>query len=183
MLRKNRWITVMLFLMAAVAVLAIWQPWQTWRPAPVATAVPEHTRFDRLVVHKAQRKLEAYAGGQLVKTYDIALGKVPTGAKQIEGDKKTPEGLYTIADKNPNSGYHKNLGISYPQAKDRALARQLGAPPGHSIKIHGLPNYLPDMGRLHLTSDWTDGCIAVTNEDVDELFLAVPVGTPIDIQP
>lgn len=76
--------------------------------------LPANTRIDKLIVHKAQRKLLAYSNGQLVKTYDISLGGQPIGDKECEGDKKTPEGIYTINDKNPNSGYHKNLGISYP---------------------------------------------------------------------
>lgn len=118
-----------------------------------------------------------------MKTYRISLGKKPVGDKQFEGDNKTPEGLYTINDKNPHSGYHRNLGVSYPNASDRRKAAQLGKPVGGSIKIHGLPNKVPFLGRLHLLYDWTAGCMAVTNEEIEELYNAVAIGTPIEIKP
>lgn len=145
--------------------------------------LPGRTQIDRLVVRKSERRLEAYAKGKLVKTYTIALGKEPLGDKRFQGDNKTPEGLYTINDKNPYSGYHKNLGISYPNASDRREAARLGQPVGGDIKIHGLPNKTPFIGKWHRLMDWTAGCIAVTNKEIDELYKAVPVGTPIEILP
>lgn len=166
------------------AVLAAALVWHAMRDAghPVEP-LADNVQVDHIVVYKAQRKLMLYGGARLVRSYDISLGKVPAGPKRMEGDRKTPEGRYTINDKNPHSQYHKNLGISYPGPHDLAAARQLGVAPGHSIKIHGLPNHMPDIGRLHLGTDWTDGCIAVTNQDIDEIYRVVAVGTPIDILP
>ncbi|WP_245652344.1 L,D-transpeptidase family protein [Rufibacter tibetensis] len=132
---------------------------------------------------KSERRLMAYSGGKLVKTYRISLGKKPVGDKQFEGDNKTPEGLYTINDKNPHSGYHRNLGVSYPNASDRREAARLGKSVGGSIKIHGLPNKAPFLGKLHLLYDWTAGCMAVTNEEIEELYNSVAIGTPIEIKP
>ncbi|MEZ4740799.1 MAG: L,D-transpeptidase family protein, partial [Flavobacteriales bacterium] len=100
--------------------------------------LPTGTRIDSLRVYKSERRMDAYAGGVVVQTYSIALGQQPVGDKQYQGDMRTPEGRYTINDKNPNSGYHKNLGISYPSDADRKEARALGKSPGGDIKIHGL---------------------------------------------
>ncbi|WP_276497901.1 L,D-transpeptidase family protein [Pontibacter litorisediminis] len=141
------------------------------------------TAIDRLIVYKSERKLLAYADNQLVKTYTISLGRKPDGRKEFEGDRRTPEGTYTINDKNPNSAYHKNLGISYPSADDIAHAKKLGKPVGGAIKIHGLRNGTSVIGKLHRWADWTQGCIAVTNDEISELYEAVAVGTPIEIHP
>ena len=145
--------------------------------------LPENTPITRLVVMKSNRQMWAYNPDTLVKIYPISLGKSPIGHKQFEGDKKTPEGIYRINERNPNSAYHKNLGISYPNAEDKAYALSQGKSPGGLIKIHGLPNKFPDIGRQHLRKDWTDGCIAVTNEEIDELFNAVVHNAEIDIRP
>ena len=101
----------------------------------------------------------------------------------MAGDERTPEGLYFINEKNPGSGYHKNLGISYPDAQDREEAERNGHNPGGQIKIHGIKNGLGWIGRFHLLVNWTDGCVAVTNKEIDELYRAVPIGTPIEINP
>ncbi|WP_237717748.1 murein L,D-transpeptidase family protein [Pontibacter sp. BAB1700] len=146
-------------------------------------SLPEGIKIDHLVVHKSERKLEAYSKGELVKSYSISLGKTPVGDKQYEGDNKTPEGRYTINDKNLNSAYYKNLGVSYPNAANRREAARLGKPVGGDIKIHGLPNKMPFIGRMHRLLDWTAGCMAVTNDEMEELYRAVPVGTPIEIKP
>ena len=124
-----------------------------------------------------------YSKEKLLKTYSIAIGRKPIGAKQFEGDKKTPEGMYYINDKNPYSGWHKNLGISYPNAADRKRAKQLGKATGGDIKIHGLQNKRGFIGKFHRWNDWTLGCIAVTDDEVDELYRAVKIGTPIEIKP
>lgn len=139
--------------------------------------------IDSLVVLKAGRILQAYHRGRLVKAYTIALGGNPVGAKQYESDKRTPEGLYRIDSRNPNSGYHKNLGISYPNQADRARAKKAGRSPGGHVKIHGLRNGLGFLGGLHRWMDWTAGCIGMTDDEVDELYDAVAVGTPILIKP
>lgn len=139
--------------------------------------------IDSLVVHKSKRKMIAYSKGQSIKTYTISLGKVPVGAKDREGDLKTPEGTYYINDKNPNSGYYKNLGISYPNEKDIAKAKSLGAPTGGDIKIHGLRNDRGYIHKFHRWFNWTNGCIAVTNTEMEGLYQAVPNGTKIEIKP
>ena len=164
------------------------------KPAPVASAtpqakysedqtLPDDVAIDRLVVYKSQRRMLAYSGKTLMKEYIIALGENPVGHKQFEGDERTPEGLYTINDRNPNSCCHKNLGISYPNAADRAYAQKLGKSPGGAIKIHGLPNGQGYIGKAHRKFDWTNGCIGVTDEEVDELFRSVKVNATIEILP
>lgn len=145
--------------------------------------LPQNTPITRLIVMKSERQMWAYNQDKLVKIYPISLGKSPIGHKQFEGDKKTPEGIYRINERNPNSAYHKNLGISYPNAEDKAYAKLQGKSPGGLIKIHGLPNKFVNIGRQHLRQDWTDGCIAVTNEEIDELFNAVVHNAEIDIRP
>lgn len=137
--------------------------------------------IDKILVIKHERKLEVYSNGQKLKTYKIALGREPIGAKEFEGDKKTPEGIYIINDKNPNSSYHLNLGISYPNESDLKHAEKLGKPTGGLIKIHGLRNGIGLIGKFHRFFDWTLGCIAVTNREIKELYNNVPIGTEIEI--
>lgn len=139
--------------------------------------------IDKLIVYKSKHQLLAYTNDTLIKTYKISIGKNPIGDKEFEGDKKTPEGNYTINSKNLNSGWHKNMGISYPNAADIEHAKSLGKPPGGDIKIHALRNGFGFIGKLHRSFDWTNGCIAVTNEEVDELYDAVKIGTVIEIRP
>ena len=140
-------------------------------------------QIDSIVVYKSKREMLVYSNGELQKTYKISLGRQPIGHKKFEGDKKTPEGIYSINDKNPHSGYHKNLGISYPDKEDLEKARQLGKSAGGDIKIHGLKNGIGLIGKFHRWFDWSLGCIAVTNKEVDELYRAVKIGTPIEIKP
>jgi len=146
-----------------------------------ADKIPPGVVIDRIVVYKSRHELQAFSKGKLIVHYKIALGKQPEGAKTYEGDLKTPEGLYTINDRNPNSGYHKNLGISYPNAEDIARAKALGKPTGGDIKIHALENGKGYIGKLHRWKDWTNGCIALDNPEMDELYEHVPLGTPIEI--
>lgn len=145
--------------------------------------LPENIQIDNLVVYKSKRQLLAYSKGYLIKIYKISLGRNPMGNKEFEGDKRTPEGTYFINDKNPNSGYHKNLGISYPDSKDVENARKMGKKTGGDIKIHGLRNHTGFIGKFHRWFDWTLGCIALTDKEIDELYSAVKVGTPIEIRP
>lgn len=140
-------------------------------------------KVDKIVVLKSKRKLQLFLKGKKVKQYSISLGGNPVGHKQFEGDQKTPEGHYTINEKNPNSKYYKNIGISYPNSKDRAFAKKHGKSAGRDIKIHGLPNDKPWLGKLHLLKDWTYGCIAVTNNQMEEVYRNVKVGTEIVINP
>ncbi len=127
--------------------------------------------------------MSVYSKKGLIKTYTVAIGQNPVGKKQYEGDKKTPEGNYIIFDKNPNSKYHKNLGISYPNEADKATAKRLGKPPGGDVKIHGCNNKQTFIGKFQRWSDWTWGCVAVTNDEIDELYEHVSVGTPVTIMP
>lgn len=125
----------------------------------------------------------AFSNGELVKTYKILLGRQPIGDKEFEGDKKTPKGLYSINDKNPNSGHHKNLGISYPNKDHIENAKRFGKPTGGEIKIHGLQNRTWFFGKFHRWFDWTLGCIAVSDFEIDELYYSVKVGTQVGIKP
>ena len=136
---------------------------------------------DYLLVDKSERLLIAYRAGQPIRAYrGIQFGDEPQGHKHFQGDERTPEGRYTIDWRNPQSRFHLSLRISYPNASDRAYARQRGRSPGGDIFIHGQPNQLP-MGRM--PGDWTDGCIALSNSEIEELWQLVPNGTVIDIRP
>ena len=150
---------------------------------PSETPLPEDAVIDRLVVHKSKRTMSAYSQGKLLKTYPISLGKQPVGHKHFEGDGKTPEGKYRINERNPNSGYHKNLGVSYPNEADKAYAAAQGKSPGGLIKIHGMINGWGFIGKKHLQKDWTNGCIAVTDEEIDELYRSVKHNAEIEILP
>jgi len=143
--------------------------------------LPPGKTISCLVVYKSRRKMEAWSGNELLKTYTISLGKDPIGHKQFEGDCKTPEGIYHIYGRNPNSAFYKNLGISYPNPDDSAHAEKLGKSPGGDIKIHGLRNGRGYRGKLHRWKDWTAGCIAVTNNEMEELYGAVEDGAVIEI--
>lgn len=146
--------------------------------------LPKNTKIDKLIVYKSKREMHAFYGDTLIKIYPISLGKNPIGHKEFEGDMKTPEGIYTINERSANSGYHKNLGISYPNDEDIAHAHAHGKSAGGAIKIHGIKNGLGDIiGANHLLKDWTHGCIAVTNEEIDELFVAVVDHAVIEILP
>ncbi|MFC4176418.1 L,D-transpeptidase family protein [Flavobacterium gossypii] len=139
--------------------------------------------MDRIEVFKSKRRMKVYSEGVLLKTYRISLGKNPVGHKQFEGDCKTPEGIYSIDGRNPNSTFHKNLGISYPNEKDLEKAKSLGKPAGGDIKIHGLRNGRGYISKFHRWRDWTAGCIAVTDVEIDELYDAVKIGAEIQIYP
>ncbi|MFL1404859.1 murein L,D-transpeptidase family protein [Marinobacter sp. M1N3S26] len=141
------------------------------------------TDINQLVVHKDERRLYLMSNDQIIRSYRISLGKTPEGHKLYEGDSRTPEGSYTIDFRNPNSEYYKSIRISYPNHKDRKLAEAWGLQPGGNIMIHGLPNDVGDMAFAYQGLDWTDGCIAVTNEAMDEIWRLVEVGTPIRILP
>lgn len=129
-------------------------------------------------VHKADRKMYFLAGDQVVRTYDIQLGGNPVGPKQYEGDLKTPEGSYRITHHNPRSAYHLSLGISYPNAAQVAHAKSVGKEPGGDIFIHGQPNR-----KGAQDGDWTAGCIAVTNREIEEIYRIIKPGTQINIFP
>ena len=119
----------------------------------------------------------------VIKTYKIALGGDPVGPKERQGDNKTPEGTYIIDSRNGDSGYHLSLHISYPNEKDKMRAKELGISPGGDIMIHGIKNGFSLFGASHAEVDWTNGCIAVTNQEMEEIYKLVPVGTIVEIRP
>jgi murein L,D-transpeptidase YafK len=138
--------------------------------------------IDRIEVDKSARILSTFRSGKLVKQYRIALGQNPVGAKEQEGDMKTPEGTYSIDGRNAASDFHRALHISYPSPADRVRAAARGVDPGCDLEIHGLPNGL-ESSDFQPGTDWTAGCIAVTNEEIEELWRITPEGTIVDIRP
>ena len=145
--------------------------------------LPVNVKIDNLIVVKSKRQLLAYSKDKLIKSYKISIGRQTIGDKQFEGDNKTPEGIYFINDKNPNSICHKNLGISYPNKDDIENAKRLRKPPGGAIKIHGLPNGMGFISKFHRWIDFTNGCIMVTDQEIDELYYSVKIGSKIEIKP
>ncbi|MEQ8967748.1 MAG: L,D-transpeptidase family protein [Azospirillaceae bacterium] len=152
------------------------------RVAAIATATPTGPA-DELIVDKSDRRLFLMRDGAVLRSYRVALGREPTGAKRRAGDGRTPEGRYHITGLNPASRFHLSLAISYPDAEDVAFAREAGLDPGGDIVIHGLAPENAAMGSLANYVDWTEGCIAVHNEAIEEIAALTPVGTPILIRP
>lgn len=142
-----------------------------------------HSQADRVLVEKSKRKLTLFSRGDIIKEYDISLGRKPEGHKVRMGDNKTPEGLYYIDYRVRDSDFHLALHISYPNVLDKLRARDLGVSPGGNIMLHGLKNEDKDIKRVHGVFDWTNGCIAVTNGEIEEIWKMVPNGTPIYILP
>jgi len=149
---------------------------------PMAT-LPLGAKADSVLVLKGKRKLILLRDNQKVKEYPIALGANPTGKKIMEGDERTPEGHYKLDHRNPNSIAHLSIHISYPDQNDISQARAKGVSPGGAVMIHGLPKGFGYLGRLHRLSDWTDGSIGVTNQEMEEIWRGVPEGAPIEIRP
>ena len=173
-MKKGLWI-LSIFPLSAVALLF------AWANAPYLR-LSEGTRGDRLVIEKGKRLMHLYAGDKELKSYPISLGREPEGAKTREGDGKTPEGIYRVSEHKKDSSCHRALRVSYPDEHDRALADKMGVNPGGNIMIHGLLNGLGWIGRAHRWVDWTAGCIAVTNPEMDELFDVVENEAVIEIR-
>jgi murein L,D-transpeptidase YafK len=155
-------------------------------PGAALLAVPRDTLTgapliaDYLLVDKSERLLIAYHRGQPIRAYrGLQFGDAPAGHKRFEGDERTPEGIYRIETRNPDSRFHLSLRISYPNQSDHAFASQYGRSAGGDIFIHGQPN----GANRRMRGDWTDGCIALTNHEIEELWNIVPDGTPIEIRP
>jgi murein L,D-transpeptidase YafK len=143
---------------------------------------PRAQLADFVLVDKSERALWLYSGGRAFRRFDgLQFGDAPQGHKRFQGDERTPEGRYTIDYRNPRSSYHLSLHISYPNGGDRANAAQYGRSPGGAIFLHGQPNGLAAGHRMQ--GDWTDGCIALANHEIEELWRLIPDGTPIEIQP
>jgi tetratricopeptide (TPR) repeat protein len=138
---------------------------------------------DKILIEKKERRLTLISKGEVLKTYKIALGGNPNGPKERQGDNKTPEGTYVIDSRNKDSRYHHSLHISYPNEKDRKRAKELGVSPGGDIMIHGIKNGFSWVGDSHTEVDWTKGCIAVTDEEIEEIEKLVPTGTIVEIRP
>ena len=155
----------------------------TRMPAKTAYTPVDIQGVSKVVVRKGERRLYLMSGDQAVRSYRISLGDNPDGHKLYEGDERTPEGDYTLDWRNAESDFYRSIHISYPSERDRELASAWGLDPGGSIMIHGLPNGKEDMAFAYRGLDWTDGCIAVTNEDMDEIWQLVSNGTPISIHP
>lgn len=148
-------------------------------PPPSADAA---SQADLITVSKADKRMQLLRDGKVLRTYRISMGaNWDAGHKQQEGDERTPEGRYLIDWRNPRSFAHLSLHISYPNAADTEAAQRANVSPGGNIMIHGLPNGLGLLGSLHHLTDWTDGCIAVTNQEMEEIWSLVPTGTPIEI--
>jgi murein L,D-transpeptidase YafK len=147
------------------------------------TAADAAHPIDRIIVYKQQRKMVLLSNGQEIKQYRIALGEQPAGPKQRQGDHRTPEGSYILDSRLEHSQFYKAFHISYPNRKDMELARKLGVDPGGAIMLHGTPKEFAPSREGDPPGDWTDGCIAVTNQEMDELWKIVAVGTPIEIKP
>lgn len=137
-------------------------------------------RADLVVIEKGARRLSLYTHGRLLGAYRVALGKAPVGTKECQGDNRTPEGFYHVAGRKADSRFHRALRLSYPSDRDVARARALGCEPGGDIMIHGLRT---DVGQAHLMSDWTRGCVAVTNQEIEEIWSLVPDGVRVEIRP
>ncbi|MFL6620068.1 MAG: murein L,D-transpeptidase family protein [Povalibacter sp.] len=138
---------------------------------------------DSVVVRKGARKLELLRNGQVLRSYKVALGLRPEGHKQFEGDYRTPEGKYLLTRRNPNSDYFLSIQVSYPNDQDMERARKQGQRPGGAIMIHGQPNTPRKPRDYYSNVDWTEGCIAVSNSDMVEIWLMTSPDTPIEIQP
>jgi murein L,D-transpeptidase YafK len=140
-------------------------------------------RADYVVVDKSDRKLYLYKAGRVLREFEVSLGQMPNGPKQREGDFRTPEGKYSLDARNANSDFFLSIHVSYPNESDRARARAEGVDPGGQIMIHGWPNELKYDLRRYQDTDWTDGCIAVSNSDMVDIWLMTRESTPIEIRP
>jgi murein L,D-transpeptidase YafK len=145
--------------------------------------LPRDAVADRVLVEKSARRLTLLRDGKILKIYRMALGRAPSGAKEYEGDQRTPEGIYTIDFHQPDSDYHLALHISYPEQHDIDRAALEGLSAGSDIMIHGLPNGRGWVGRFHRRNDWTAGCVAVADFEIEEIYRAVRDGTPIELRP
>jgi len=138
---------------------------------------------DRVLILKSARQLSLIRNGRILRSYHISLGSTPVGAKERQGDGRTPEGIYRIDSRNASSKYHLALHVSYPSAADRLRASRLHVAPGGEIMIHGTPNRWRGLPFVFAHTDWTAGCIAVSDAEIEEIWKLVPNGTVVEIRP
>jgi murein L,D-transpeptidase YafK len=172
----KKYLLLFFFCLCALAVLI-------WSGVPREKALIKSATADRILIEKSSHTLTLFKNDQPLKTYPVSLGRGGLQAKTKEGDALTPEGIYKIDRRNPNSRYYLSLGIDYPDAKDRARAEKNGVNPGGDIMIHGLMNGMGFVGTWHRLVDWTQGCIALTDQEMEEIWNAVPDGTIVEIRP
>lgn len=168
-------------LLVALLALAAVVIWDRYRAPPEVPLAPLEGRIDRILIEKGARRLTVFRDGKALRDYRIALGFAAEGDKQRQGDGRTPEGHFRINRRNPESAYHLSLGIDYPQADDVARAQVGGYAPGGDIFIHGQPNGYDAFATLRY--DWTAGCIAVSNAEIEELWRVTAIGTAVEIRP
>jgi murein L,D-transpeptidase YafK len=186
---NRRWIRMYVEYFAAWAiVLSFATPSHQAAAAPVpvsasAAPAPAETLADRIVVEKSLHRMTLWHREALLRTYAVALGQGGLAPKQRQGDARVPEGRFRIVGRNAHSAYHLALRIDYPRPSDVAAARARGDAPGGDVMIHGLPNGQGELGARHRLVDWTLGCVAVTNEEIEEVWRLVPIGTVVEIRP
>jgi len=168
-------------LLVAVIVLVAVVVGDRYRLPPDVPLPPLEGRIDRILIEKDARRLTVYRDGEALRSYRVALGSAPDGDKQRQGDGRTPEGMFHIDRRNPASTFHLSLGIDYPQAEDVARARAGGYSPGGDIFIHGQPNGYDAFPTL--AYDWTEGCIALSDDEIEELWRVTDIGTEVEIRP
>ncbi|MDQ3754693.1 MAG: L,D-transpeptidase family protein [Acidobacteriota bacterium] len=169
---------IILIIVLAISA-AVFLAYANWHAQPL----PAGVIANKVLVEKGERRLTLYYDEQVLKTYRFVLGGQPIGHKFQEGDSKTPEGKYVVDRRNPHSRFHLALHLSYPNEADVARAKRAGVSPGGDIMIHGIRNGFGWIGRLHRVTDWTEGCIAVTDSEIEEIWRAVPDKTEITIEP
>lgn len=158
-----------------------------WNNNCISDPFVDNPKIEKIEIIKSAKVLRTYqktaSGWKMLKEYSISLGYNPKGSKEQQGDGKTPEGNYFISGKNPNSAYYLSLEISYPNEEDKRKAKQKKLLPGNHIMIHGILNGLGWLGKVHLLKNWTKGCIALTNEEMKEIYHHTEIGTPVVIKP
>jgi murein L,D-transpeptidase YafK len=173
---KKLIIIAIVIVLGAIAILSV-------KARRIEIPLPANVIADKVLIEKHKRRLTLLNKNTPLKSYEISLGKQPIGKKAVEGDGRTPEGVYAIDRRKLKSSFHQALHISYPNTEDIAQAKAKGVSPGGDIMIHGLPNGLGFIGKFHTKRDWTLGCIAVTNSEIEEILRVVPDGTVVEIVP
>ena len=177
---KRRLARLLLIAVLGLALATVWlRPLPPLQPQPPLP--PLAGQIDHIVIEKSARRMQLFQNGQPVRSYHISLGFAPGGDKAVQGDGRTPEGRFRIDRRNHRSAYHLSLGLDYPQPEDRARAAAGGYNPGGDIFIHGQPNALAE--GVTLKGDWTAGCIAITNDQMREIWQVAPIGTVVEIRP